>query len=128
MRKKIGNAFRKAGESLNNFDKAYAAKFDREPKGVVDLMGMYGRAVPLSESYSAIGMSEYEAKGGQGPRTYREHQAGRAVGTGVFAANLASRYLLPAGGVTLAGKGLYDLIGQFGSAADQPQPTEIVLQ
>jgi hypothetical protein len=128
MRKKIGNAFRKAGQSIDNFDKAYAAKFERDAKGPIDGIGMYGRAVPLSESYSAIGMSEYEAKGGEGPRTRGEQRAGRAVGTGVFAANLASRYLLPAGGLTLAGKGLYDLIGQFGSVADQPQPTEIGLQ
>ncbi len=40
---------------------------------------------------------------------------------GVFSANVASRYLLPAGGVTLAGKGLYDLTTQFGGKADQPE-------
>lgn len=72
-------------------------------------------------------MNDYEARGGIGPRTRSERDMGRAVGTGVFAANLASRYLLPAGGITLAGKGLYDLTTQFGAIADQQQPSELPL-
>ena len=35
--------------------------------------------------------------------------AEKAVGYAAVGANVASRYALPAGGVTLAGKGLYDL-------------------
>ncbi len=128
MRERIGKGFRKVGEAINNFDKAYAAKLERDAKGPIDAAGLYGRAIPLSESYEAIGMSECEARGGIGPRTRAERDMGRAVGTGVLAANLASRYLLPAGGVTLAGKGLYDLTVQFGGQADQPQPTELGLQ
>lgn len=128
MRERLGRGFRKVGESINNFDKAYAGKFERDAKGPIDGIGLMGRAVPLSESYQTIGMSEYEARGGIGPRTRNERDMGRAAGTGVFAANLASRYLLPAGGVTLAGKGLYDLTVAFGSSADQPQPGELGLQ
>jgi hypothetical protein len=127
MRERIGKGFRKVGEALNNFDKAYAGKFERDAKGPVDLLGLYGRGVPLSESYDAIGMNDYEARGGIGPRTRSERDMGRAVGTGVFAANVASRYLLPAGGITLAGKGLYDLTTQFGEIADQQQPSELPL-
>ena len=127
MRERIGKGFRKVGEALNNFDKAYASKFERNAKGPIDGVGMVGRAVPLSESYETIGMSEYETRGGIGPRTRSERDMGRAVGTGVFAANLASRYLLPAGGITLAGKGLYDLTTQFGAIADQQQPSELPL-
>jgi hypothetical protein len=39
----------------------------------------------------------------------------------LLAANIGSRYLLPAGGVTLAGKGLYDLTqGLYAAASATP--------
>ena len=40
---------------------------------------------------------------------------------GLLGANVASRYALPAGGVTLAGEALYDLATGFGGTADQPE-------
>ena len=127
MRKQMGNVIRKAGNALNDFDKAYAGKFERDAKGPMDLLGLYGRAIPLSER-RVINTSEYEARGGEGPRTRNEARTGAAADAAVFTANLASRYLLPAGGLTLAGQGLYDLTTQFGSIADQQQPTELRLQ
>ena len=124
MRKKIGNAFRKAGGKLNEWDAAYANKLYTEGDGIVNQLGNLGRAVPLSESSPQW---EFDQNVSDASRKRGEFQK-KAVTAGTFTANLASRYLLPAGGVTLAGKGLYDLIGQFGSVADQPQPTEIRLQ
>ena len=128
MRKRMGEVVRKAGTALNDFDKAYARKFDRAPNGFVDLAGLYGRGIPLSESKRSVAMSEYEARGGEGPRTREEARTGSAADAAVFTANLASRYLLPTGGITLAGKGLYDLTVAYGSSADQPQPAELRLQ
>ena len=45
----------------------------------------------------------------------------------VMGANIASRYALPAGGVTLAGKGLYDLTAAFGNEADYQEPGQMPL-
>jgi hypothetical protein len=42
-------------------------------------------------------------------------------------ANTASRYALPAAGVTLAGMALIDLAGQFGGGADQPEQGQLGL-
>ena len=49
------------------------------------------------------------------------------VDAGLFATNVASRYMLPAGGITLAGKGLYDLTAAFGNGADYPEQGQLPL-
>ena len=46
---------------------------------------------------------------------------------GIYATNVGYRYGLPAAGVTLAGKGLYDLTNGFGTAADQPEQGQLPL-
>jgi len=50
-----------------------------------------------------------------------------AMEYGVPAASAVSKYVLPAAGVTLAGKGLMDLAASFGGPADQQQPGQISL-
>ena len=40
---------------------------------------------------------------------------------------IASRYVLPAAGLTLAGVGLYDLTTKFGNAADYPEQQQLTL-
>ena len=44
-----------------------------------------------------------------------------------MATNIGYRYGLPAAGLTLAGKGLYDLTAQFGNAADYQEPGQLSL-
>ena len=56
-------------------------------------------------------------------------QAGaRAYQYGVPIAGYATRYVAPAVGVTLAGKGLIDIANSFGGPADEPQPNELRLE
>lgn len=117
---------RKAGKALQAFDTAYADKIEEGvkanmakmpgPRGVLEGFRGMTSAVPLDQIYVD-----------QGASNAKERAMSIAMNTGVFAANAGSRYLLPAGGVTLAGKALYDLTTQFGGAADQQEPGQLSL-
>ena len=85
--KKEKGLLRRAGEAIRSFDDAYAAK-------VGDLTDN-----PFVKMTSGFPVT-YAPAG-----TMKE----KAVGYGILGANVASRYALPAGGVTLAGVALNDL-------------------
>ena len=93
------NQLRKAGRALSNFDDKYADAAWNED---VPELFQVGHVVSL---------------GMPGPTG---HNVGDAA---IKAANFASRYALPAGGVTLAGKGLYDLTGMFIQENEQTSGT-----
>ena len=82
----INERLRKAGSSLRNFDDAYAAKAAEGAHPFVQMSS------GLPVTYAPSGTA-----------------AEKAVGYALVGVNAGARYALPAGGVTLAGKGLYDL-------------------
>ena len=98
-----------AAEKLNQMDTAYADRLYNEDRPIRALT----QGIPLSEINGHTVTNHYEAAGGIGPRTRREQFNGRLGDTVIGAANVASRYALPAGGVTLAGKALHDLSGNL---------------
>ena len=110
-RQMVMDNLRKAGTAFLDMDEKYAnaleAKLPKEPSnnvilGSIQAIGGLSRAVPVRE---------------MNPLT----SDNRLVDSAFLAANLASRYALPAGGVTLAGKGLYDLTqGLYASASATP--------
>lgn len=104
---------RKAGQALADMDRAYANKVASHIDPQKQPLAEMGSAVPLADVFGGTADSQAE-----------KVMLG-AMNTGVMAANVASRYALPAGGITLAGKGLYDLTTQFGSSADEPAPNEL---
>ncbi len=83
---KVKDKLRKAGSSLREFDDAYAAKV---------------RDVTNPILHPTSGFPVTYAPGGT--------MAEKAIGYAAVGANVASRYALPAGGVTLAGVALNDL-------------------
>ena len=121
MRKKKG-ALRKAGQrlrigakqagrGLRNMDDAYSAKIgelytDANP-AVQTAAYMVGGAHPSLRKAIPEGMEDGLAK--------------TALEYAIPAANAVPKYVLPAVGVTLAGKALVDLTNGFGGAADQPE-------
>ena len=94
-----------AAEKLNQMDTAYAARLYDENKLIKSLT----QEIPMSQVDRVIPTEAYEARGGIGPRDRRNTYIGKAVDAGLGVDNVASRYALPAGGVTLAGKALHDL-------------------
>ena len=114
-------------KALLSLDRAYAYKL-QEGAGGANLGG-YTRGAPLEQFFQGpvMPMSAYEGAYGIGPRELSETQIGKMVDAGLFATNVASRYMLPAGGITLADKGLYDLTAAFGNGADYPEQGQLPL-
>ncbi len=117
MRQQIMNGLRKAGEGIRSIDDAYSAKLLKrvdsiaegiEAKGspnAAQIMGITGAGMlsqPSLRKYSEIG------KDG----TPNDVPAWAAYG--IPAASATAKYVMPAAGVTLAGKGLIDLASQIG--------------
>ena len=91
----------KGGRRLDEFDRAYARKLDETVFRNRPMGSTFG-ATPLGEIYGSM----------QGDSQTEKVLASLLENAGV-AGNFATRYALPAGGVTLAGKGLYDIIGML---------------
>ena len=114
------------------------------------LTGLLGKAREVDDAYSARIGKMYEGSnpavrtaaytvGGAHPSLrkaepdYRdgasklEQAIGNAAVYAIPAANAVPKYVLPAAGVTLAGKGLMDMAASFGGPADQQEPGQISL-
>ena len=106
---------RKAGEAIRSFDDSYSAKIREMYKGKG---GVAGVAMGFMGGHPSFRKGEVkDAPGGQVGRAIAEYS--------LPAINAVPKYVLPAAGVTLAGKGLYDLATQFGGAADYPEPNQL---
>jgi len=103
---------RKAGNFLGDLD----AKYTNQVRKVQALNNPMS-GVPLNE------LNKYPNEG----VGWKERRLVDAMTAGVAVSNVASRYALPAGGVTLAGKGLYDLTMGFQQQAEEDQQTNATL-
>lgn len=103
---------RKAGRAFLDFDEKYADMLFNPAKQNQFAQGT--RGLPLREvpGYTPV----TDGAGNVMPSNARSQLIDMAYG----AANVGVRYALPAAGVTLAGKGLYDLTAMFGNGADYP--------
>lgn len=108
---------RKAGQFLADKDRQYASAIAKNIDPSKQPLREMTQAVPLADIFGQGNTGESQV----------EKLVGLGMDVGVASANMASRYLLPAGGVTLAGKGLYDLATQFGNAADYPEQQTLTL-
>ena len=140
MRKQIMDGLRKAGQRLSDFDNAYADKLaaaltgDPEKVGFLrsTLAGIAGSTPRNTKADIDFDSAEFKAL----PSHYQFFS--KNIEWGGPAAGYGIRYGLPAVGVTLAGKGLYDLSqGLYAMAADTPvfggpedgaQPGQLPLQ
>ena len=110
---------RKAGKFLGDMD----AKYAKAVQGTIkDRDSMQGGLRELTSASPLRDTMQWH-----GAETRNEYLQAAALNTAVGTANVASRYMLPAGGVTLAGKALYDLTTQFGGVADQQEPGQLSL-
>jgi len=100
------NLLRKAGQGLSNLDTQYANALinDRIPD-------------PMDRGHT-MAISEAMKSGYEGNAVL----SGLIKG-GLVTSNVAARYALPLGGMTLAGKGLMDLTGMFVGENEQTSST-----
>ena len=117
MRAALMDLLGKGGEKFLDFDEAYARALEREnyPGGDWGGVMQLGHTRAFRDN---VPVGVYEDMGGIGPRTQAEQAYGRKVDNILRGANFLSRYALPAGGVTLAGKGLYDVIAALNDAEE----------
>ena len=94
------NLIRRVGDLDAKYAQAVGKRFD--PTNSNAVVGM-GSAVPIRDIFAP-----WEGA----PETTAEKVMMHSMDAGVMAANVASRYALPAGGLTAAGVGLYEL-GQY---------------
>lgn len=108
-----------------DFDERYAAAADRQS---MPMLSQIGHAMPLKQAATFV--TDKATATGQGkPDTSLAGRTTRgAINAALVGANVASRYALPAGGITLAGQGILDLTAQFGNAADMPEQQSLTLQ
>jgi len=107
----IMQMLRAGGQKLDNFDRGYVERIKQDAPNISKARGLTTQ-VPLGD----VMAHEFVYGGNPQIDTYLN---GMVYGSG--AANLASRYALPAGGVMLAGKGLADLTnGLYDVASEQP--------
>ena len=111
-RKTAMDGLRKAGAFLGDIDQSYSEKVREVP-----MFNNIGSGVSIKETF------EYPNEG----TNWKERAGINAMTGAVLGTNLASKYALPAGGVTLAGKGLMDIAARFGSPADEPEPNQLPL-
>lgn len=110
---RILEMLRAGGEKFQGMDRAYADAIEGN-RNIPDVLVNSFNSTPLGYRNplgSEISMDGYV----QGPRTLQDAVEGRNLDRLVNAGNIASRYALPAGGVTLAGKGLGDIIAALSS-------------
>ena len=111
-RKTAMDGLRKAGQFLGDVDQAYSEQVRKVP-----MFNNIGSNVSVRETF------EYPNQG----VGWKERRAVDVMTGAVLGTNLASKYALPAGGVTLAGKGLMDIAARFGSPADEQEPNQLPL-
>ena len=100
-RETVGNALRKAGDALRDFDRNYSyAILDRyvdanapNPNQIKGAIGMFAGGTPVNLGYKP-----------SDPGFTNKARISSAV----------AKYVLPTAGITLAGKGLADIAGAIG--------------
>ena len=123
-RRKAGDFLTGLLEKARGVDDAYSARINK----------MYEGTNPAVRTAAALaGGGHPSLRKGEvehlvyGPETRVQRGARNAVEYALPAVNAVPKYVLPAAGVTLAGKGLMDLATAFGGPADQQQPGQISL-
>ena len=114
LRRRAGDALTSMLKGASDFDRAYANRIGK---------GINPHKEPLREMGSAIPLADiYKKDPSERADTRLDKVMLEGLKASVMGANIASRYALPAGGVTLAGKALIDLTAAYGGPADQPEP------
>jgi len=105
---------RTAGERIRSFDDAYSAKIRDMYEGANPTVKAMGYTV--GGGYPSLRRGEIDRE--IGPETRRQQVQRQAMEYALPIANAVPKYVLPATGVTLAGKALVDLAGTLGQQTD----------
>ena len=137
VRRKAGDMLRQIIESLQSADDKYSARIRDMYKDSPKLTRVLGQGIgggipslrkaelgyftetPMPKD--ARGMST----GRYGPETATEQIKREIVQYGLPAVNAVPKYVIPAAGVALAGRGVMDIAAGFGGPADEQEPGQL---
>ena len=110
LNERIQGAVMEGGRRLNKMDVAYANRLDNSiADAETHPIRHMTMAAPIKQLINEPVMADSQI----------ERLLGEAFKAGAITSNVATRYALPAGGVTLAGKALYDLGVAIGSQGQE---------
>ena len=117
---------RKAGQILRiGAKKGFRAARKADDAYSTKIREMYqGTPVPIAILGNMIGGGHPSLRKGEmldKPKNKRQEAMKTGIEYALPAINAVPKYVAPAAGVTLAGKGLMDIANSFGNKADQPE-------
>lgn len=124
---------RKAGSAIRKFDDAYSEKisnfyadrYEKSDKSKLDMFKAMAGTI-LGGGNPSTRFDGWEVTpNSKGKINPTEKKMANVLNAVLPIESAIVKYALPAAGVTLAGKGLYDLTMQFGGAADRPEPNTL---
>ena len=137
--RKAGDMLRQIIESLQGADDKYSARIRdmyKDSNSVVRTLGTgIGGGLPSLRKAELSPFSDNPVirdemdrpKGRYGPETYMGQKQRQVVEYGLPAVNAVPKYVIPAAGVALAGRGVMDIAAGFGGPADQQESGQLML-
>jgi hypothetical protein len=124
-RRKAGDMINRVIDSLRGIDDDYTTRINDMYKGSGPIMESFGAMVGGGHPALRKGVVEQDI---YGPERRITQGARQALEYALPIASTVPKYVIPAAGVALAGRGISDIVdNSFGGPADQQQPGELSL-
>jgi len=139
VRRKAGDMLKQIVESLQGADDKYSARIRdmyKDANPVVRTLGTgIGGGLPSLRKATLSPFTDNPVVrdkmgrpvGRYGPETYIGQKQRQLVEYGLPAVNAVPKYIIPAAGVALAGRGVMDIAAGFGGPADQQESGQLML-
>jgi hypothetical protein len=137
VRRKAGDMLKQIVESLQGADDKYSARIRdmyKDANPVVRTLGTgIGGGLPSLRKATLSPFTDNPVVrdkmgrpvGRYGPETYIGQKQRQLVEYGLPAVNAVPKYVIPAAGVALAGRGVMDIAAGFGGPADEQEPGQL---
>jgi hypothetical protein len=123
-RRKAGDMINRVIDSLRGIDDDYTTRINDMYKGSGPIMEPFGAMLGGGHPALRKGVVEQDI---YGPERRITQGVRQAVEYALPAISAVPKYVIPAAGVALAGRGVSDIVDSFGGPADQQQPGELSL-
>ena len=124
VRRKAGDILNSIVNKLREFDDGYTARINKMYEGSGPIMEPFGAIV--GGGYPSLRKGEID-QDIYGPERRITQGARNALEYALPVASAVPKYVIPAAGVALAGRGVMDIAAGFGGPADQQESGQLML-